>query len=133
MDSTLRDRIVRAADDWLNPMNSSTELLAVACRGATLELSMLCEMVSAEAGPRLRAQFERALAARPSGTSRVRLDVSRVVAMSSAGFEALLRLHRTCRDAEVALVMTPPTPEFLALLTRMGFDRLFAVESRATT
>jgi anti-anti-sigma factor len=114
-------------------MNSSTELLCIASKGATLELSMLCEMVSAEAGHRLQAQFEKAVASRPRGTSRVLLEVSRVLAMSSAGFEALLRLHRTCRDAEIELVMTQPSSEFLGLLTRMGFDRLFAIESRVTT
>jgi anti-anti-sigma regulatory factor len=53
--------------------------------------------------------------------------------MSSAGFEALLRLHRTCRDAGVELCMTQPTAEFMGLLARMGFDRLFAIESRMTT
>ena len=128
----MRDRIARAADEWLNPMNSSTELLSVASKGATLGLSIICEMVSAEAGQRLQAQFERAIASRARGTERVRLEVSRVLAMSSAGFEALLRLHRTCRDAGVELVMTPPTSEFLGLLTRMGFDRLFAIESRVS-
>lgn len=113
-------------------MNPSTELLSVASHGTTLELTMLSEMVSAEAGQRLQVQFERAVASKPHGTSRVRLEVSRVQAMSSAGFEALLRLHRTCKDASVELVMTQPTAEFLGLLTRMGFDRLFAIESRAT-
>ena len=50
------------------PMNSSTELLCIASRGATLELSMMCEMVSAEAGQRLQAQFEKAVASRPRGS-----------------------------------------------------------------
>lgn len=113
-------------------INSASELLAASSRGGVLELSILCEMVSAEAGQRLQSQFERAIASRPRDTSRVRLEVSRVLAMSSAGFEALLRLHRTCRDADVSLVMTQPTSEFLGLLTRMGFDRLFSIESRAT-
>jgi anti-anti-sigma factor len=113
-------------------MNSSTELLSATPRGSVLELAILCEMISAEAGQRLQVQFERAVAARARETRHVRLEVSRVVAMSSAGFEALLRLHRTCRDAGIELVMTPPSAEFLGLLTRMGFDRLFAIESRAT-
>jgi anti-anti-sigma regulatory factor len=113
-------------------MNLTTELLSAAPHGAVLELTILCEVVSAEAGQRLQSQFERAVAARARDTRRVRLEVSRVMAMSSAGFEALLRLHRTCRDANLELVMTPPTAEFLGLLTRMGFDRLFAIESRAT-
>jgi len=112
-------------------MNSTTELLSAAPHGAILELTILCEMVSAEAGQRLQSQFERAVAARARETRRVRLEVSRVVAMSSAGFEALLRLHRTCRDAEIELVMSAPGAEFQGLLTRMGFDRLFAIEARA--
>jgi hypothetical protein len=29
--------------------------------------------------------------------------------------------------------MTQPTAEFMGLLARMGFDRLFAIESRMTT
>jgi anti-anti-sigma regulatory factor len=128
----LRDRIAPAADEETTPMNSTTELLSATPRGTVLELTMLCEMVSAEAGQRLQSQFERTVAARARETRRVRLEVSRVVAMSSAGFEALLRLHRTCKDAGIELVMTPPTAEFLGLLTRMGFDRLFAIESRTT-
>ncbi len=132
LDSILRDRIARAADEGATTMNLTTELLSAAPHGAVLELTILCEVVSAEAGQRLQSQFERAVAARARDTRRVRLEVSRVMAMSSAGFEALLRLHRTCRDANLELVMTPPTAEFLGLLTRMGFDRLFAIESRAT-
>lgn len=112
-------------------MNTTTELLRSRGQGTTLELSILCDMVSAEAGQRLQAHFERAISTRPGGVLRVRLDVSRVVAMSSAGFEALLRLHRTCRDAEIDLCMTQPTAEFMGLLSRMGFDRLFSIESRA--
>lgn len=113
-------------------MNTVTELLRATGHGSTLELSILCDMVSAEAGQRLQAQFERAVASRAAGVSRVRLDVTRVLAMSSAGFEALLRLHRTCRDADVELYMTQPNAEFMSLLSRMGFDRLFSIESRTT-
>lgn len=113
-------------------MNSTTELLRSTGHGAILELSILCDMVSAEAGQRLQSQFERAIATRSGGISRVRLDVSRVVAMSSAGFEALLRLHRTCRDAGVELRMSQPSAEFMSLLTRMGFDRLFPIDARAS-
>lgn len=112
-------------------MNLAPDLLEAVQEGGTLRIALMTEMVSAEAGQRLHAQFERAVASRQRGTSHVRLDVSRVLAMSSAGFEALLRLHRNCQEAELALVMTPPTGEFLRLLTRMGFDRLFAIESRA--
>ena len=50
------------------------------------------------------------------------------VLTSLAGFEALLRLHRACRDAKLPLEMSRPTGEFMELLTRMGFDRLFAVQ-----
>ena len=111
----------------------NNELLHVTTRANTLELAIVCEVVSAEAGNRLQAHFERAVAGRDRQAVRVRLDVSSVLAMSSAGFEALLRLHRTCRDAGVELCMTQPTAEFMGLLVRMGFDRLFAIESRVAT
>ncbi|MBU3728755.1 MAG: STAS domain-containing protein [Phycisphaerales bacterium] len=113
-------------------MNTATELLRANTRGHLLELTIECEMISAEAGQRLQIQLERAVASRDRIVSHVRLDVSRVLAMSSAGFEALLRLHRTCRDARIELRVSAPGAEFLGLLTRMGFDRLFAIESRAT-
>ena len=88
-------------------------------------------MVSAESGMRLQTQLERAVASRPPNITKVRLEVSRVLAMSSVGFEALLRLHRSCRDAKLTLTMTRPSPEFMGLLARMGFDRLFRIESHA--
>lgn len=110
----------------------TNEILEVIPRAHTLEIAMRCDVVSAEAGQRLQGYFERAVHGRPKGVVRVRLDVSSVLAMSSAGFEALLRLHRACRDAGVELSMTQPTAEFMALVTRMGFDRLFAIEARAT-
>ena len=110
-------------------MNTVTELLRATTRGHLLELCIECEMVSAEAGQRLQAQLERAVTSRDRAISHVRLDVSRVLAMSSAGFEALLRLHRTCRDASVELRMSAPSAEFMGLLARMGFDRLFSIES----
>jgi anti-anti-sigma regulatory factor len=97
-----------------------------------LDLLITCEVVSAEAGQRLQGHLEHAIGSRPRETVRVRLDVSRVLAMSSAGFEALLRLHRTCKDAGVELCMTQPTSEFMGLITRMGFDRLFSIEARTT-
>jgi hypothetical protein len=53
LDSILRDRIAHAADEGCTPMNLTTELLSATPHGAVLELTILCEMVSAEAGQRL--------------------------------------------------------------------------------
>ena len=111
-------------------MNS--ELLHVVTRGNTLEMAIMSEVISAEAGHRLQVHLERAIAARDPHATRARLNVSRVLAMSSAGFEALLRLHRACRDAKVELCMTQPTADFMGLLARMGFDRLFSIETGAS-
>ena len=110
----------------------NNELLHAVTRANSLEMAIMCEVVSAEAGTRLQGYFERAVATRGPNAARVRLDVSRVLAMSSAGFEALLRLHRACRDAGVELRMSQPTTEFMSLLERMGFDRLFSIESGAS-
>lgn len=113
-------------------MNTVTDILRVSSLGTTLDLAITCDVVSAEAGQRLQGHLERAVGSRPRETARVRLDVSRVLAMSSAGFEAMLRLHRTCKDSGLELCMTQPTGEFMGLITRMGFDRLFSIESRAS-
>jgi len=109
-------------------MNTSNDLLQTNTHGPTLDLVVVTEIVNAEAGMRLQAYFDHAVRHRAASVGRVRLDVSRLMAMSSAGFEALLRLHRACRDAKLPLEMSRPTGEFMELLTRMGFDRLFAVQ-----
>lgn len=112
----------------LAAMTDAVSPLEVTCQGDELRLRLTAAVVDSGLSAALQRGFDAAVRTRPREARRCRVDVSRVSAMSSSGFEALLLLHGACRDAGLPLVFSKPTAEFQQLLSRMGFLRLLRVE-----
>ncbi|MSR70122.1 MAG: anti-sigma factor antagonist [Phycisphaerales bacterium] len=109
-------------------MENAQSILAASLEGELLVLTVVMPAIDAERAIQLKAEIAHALQTVPGDVRTVRLDVSRVLAMSSRGFESLLQLHRSCRDRGWSLTLSKLTPTFQQLLDRMGFLRLFIVE-----
>lgn len=112
----------------LRPVDSMIPILAVRIESGQLHLGVALPTIDSDCALQLRTELVRAIEALPLEIKSVRLDVSQVLAMSSRGFEALIRLHTCCRDRGLHLTLSKLTPTFHRLLERMGFLRLFAVE-----
>ena len=103
-------------------------ILAARIENGQLHLGVVMPTIDSDCALQLRAELVRAIETLRPEIKSVRLDVSQVLAMSSRGFEALIRLHTSCRDRELKLTLSKLTPTFHRLLERMGFLRLFTVE-----
>ncbi|MSR18968.1 MAG: STAS domain-containing protein [Phycisphaerales bacterium] len=109
-------------------MAEANGLVTTERRGDELVISIGATVIESTNCLALRKAIDAALRSRPSDITRVRLEPRNLTAMSSAGFEALLLLHRTCKEAGLALLVGKPTSEFGTLLARMGFLRLLKVD-----
>ncbi len=110
------------------PMRGSDPTVISKKDGSTYVLRIIAHVIDSDLAAALRGDIEQAMKRRPADTTAVVVDVSEINAMCSAGFESLLLLYRLCKDASLKLSLRGPRPEYLQLLQRMGFLRLFTVE-----
>jgi len=117
----------------IRPMNFAmlpTDPTILARRDATTYvLKVVPSVIDSDLATVLRNDIEQAMKRRPTETRDVVLEVGSVTAMCSSGFEALLLLYRLCKDGALPLKLRGPKPEYYQLLQRMGFTRLFAIDS----
>ncbi|MEY4182965.1 MAG: hypothetical protein RLZZ217_1591 [Planctomycetota bacterium] len=106
-------------------MRSNDPTILARREGTTYVLKVVPSVIDSD----LATDIEQAMKRRPQELGTVALEVSAVTAMCSSGFEALLLLYRLCKDGSLPLSIRAPKPEYHQLLQRMGFTRLFTVES----
>ncbi|MFM7480515.1 MAG: STAS domain-containing protein [Planctomycetota bacterium] len=105
----------------------NSPIIVVVQQGTTAVISIPHPVISADQAEQLGDGFMRTIAALPSSTATVHLDVAEVVGMSSGGFEALLALRRSCESRKLKLTVSQLQPTFHRLLARMGFLRLLGI------
>jgi anti-anti-sigma factor len=106
---------------------SNSPIIAVVQSDTTAVISVPHTVITADQAKQLRDGFRRVIAALPTSTTTVHLDVAEVLGMSSGGFEALLVLRRTCESRNLNLTVSQLQPTFHRLLERMGFLRLLGI------
>jgi anti-anti-sigma regulatory factor len=110
-------------------MRSNDPTILARREGTTYVLKVVPSVIDSDLATVLRSDIEQAMKRRPQELGTVALEVSAVTAMCSSGFEALLLLYRLCKDGSLPLSIRAPKPEYHQLLQRMGFTRLFTIES----
>jgi anti-anti-sigma factor len=125
----IRNSNPSTGDSPMIPVMRSNDPTILARRDATsYVLKVIPSVIDSDLAAVLRSDIEQAMKRRPQDLTAVVLEVGAVTAMCSSGFEALLLLYRLCKDGSLPLSIRGPRPEYLQLLQRMGFTRLFTVE-----
>ncbi len=109
-------------------MEPTSSILSARTENDRLILTLLISTIDSDCAIQLRDELQGAIDAVAPGVTRVLLDVSQLLAMSSRGFESFLQLHTSCRARGLELTLSKLTPTFHRLLDRMGFLRLFVIE-----
>ena len=103
-------------------------IMTLVQQGDTAVISISHAIISIDQAESLGDEFKRTISALPTSTTTVHLDVTKVVGMSSRGFEALLALRRSCESRNLKLTVSQLQPTFHRLLARMGFLRLLGID-----
>ncbi len=124
------DNTAPAASDDAAPECASGEALLDSVHASAEGFSgytiakVKCERIAEREGPILLGELTRAAKAR---ASRIAIDLSDVMMISSAGIGSLVQLHRACAEHKGKMILFGLTDEMMSMLKIARLDRLFTI------